>query len=73
MDEDPRENIEARSEALVRLLRTVLDEARQLLDEAPLDEQTAALAQSILRLQDEAERIAPDFRSENVRYGAANG
>jgi hypothetical protein len=69
----PTVDIDARSEALVRLLRTVLDEAHQLLNGAPVGEQTAALAETILRLQQEAERIAPDFRSKNLRFGASGG
>ncbi|WP_171127486.1 hypothetical protein [Sphingomonas sp. ID1715] len=67
------DDFEARSEALVRLLRTVLDEAHQLLSEAPVGEDTAALNETISRLQREAEQIAPDFRSENLRYGASRG
>ncbi len=67
----PISDLDARSEALVRLLRTVLDEAHQLLGEAPLGEETAALSETILRLQQEAARIAPDFRSENIRFGAS--
>ena len=70
---DPLSDLDARSEALVRLLRTVLNEAHQLLSEAPVGEETAALDDTIQRLQREAERIAPDFRSENVRYGASRG
>lgn len=66
-------DIELRSDALIRLLRTVLEEAHQLLSDAPMDEETARLNETIVRLQQEAERIAPDFPSEIIRYGAANG
>jgi hypothetical protein len=64
----PISDLDARSEALVRLLRTLLDEAHQLLSEAPMGEETAALNETILRLQQEAERIAPDFRSEKCPF-----
>jgi hypothetical protein len=66
-------NLTARSEALVRLLRTVLDEAHALLAAAPIGESTAALEETIARLQREAESIAPDFPSGKLRNGAARG
>ena len=47
MSVHPISDLDARSEALVRLLRTVLDEAHQLLGEAPLGEETAALSETI--------------------------
>ena len=71
MSVHPISDLDARSEALVRLLRTVLDEAHQLLSEAPLGEKTAALDETIQRLRKEAESIAPDFRSENLRFGVS--
>jgi len=67
------EPLDAQSEALVRLLRTVLDEARALLAAAPIGESTAALEETIARLQQEAESLAPDFPSGNLRNGAARG
>ena len=67
----PISDLDARSEALVRLLRTVLDEAHQLLSEAPVGEQTAALDETILRLRQELERIAPDYRGESLRFGVS--
>lgn len=67
------DTLAARSEALIRLLRTVLEEARSLVREAPLAEQSAALEETIVRLQREAEKLAPDFNDRNLRNGAARG
>ena len=64
---------EVRSEALVRLLRTVLDEASALVAAGPIGERSAALKETIDRLQREAESIAPDFPSGNLRNGVARG
>ena len=65
--------LDARSEALVRMLRTVLEETRTLLSAAPPGEQTATLKRTIARLQREAESLAPDFPTESLRNGAARG
>lgn len=66
-------SFDARSDALLRLLRTVLDEARALLAAAPIDEDTALLEETIARLQREAEALAPDFPNGNLQNGAARG
>jgi hypothetical protein len=68
-----QEALHAQGEALVRLLRTVLDEARGLLAAAPIGESTAALEETIARLQREAESMAPDFPSGKLQNGAASG
>jgi len=55
------------------LLRTVLNEAKALLAAVPIGESTAALEETIARLQQEAESLAPDFPSGKLRNGAARG
>lgn len=57
----------------MRLLRTVLEEARMIVRNAPIGEDVACLEETIARLQHEAESIAPDFPSGNLRNGAARG
>ena len=65
--------LDARGEALIRMLRTVLAETRSLLSAAPPGEQAAMLERTIVRLQREAESLAPDFPIETLQNGAARG
>jgi hypothetical protein len=59
---------------LFRRLRTLLEEARGLLQAAaPAGERFFMIEQSIARLEREAKLIAPDFGSGNVQNGPGMG
>jgi hypothetical protein len=57
------------AEPMIRLLRTVLDEARAVLQAAGPEEELLVLEQSIEQVQREAEALAPDFPCISIRNG----
>lgn len=61
------------AEAMIRLLRTVLDEARAVLQVAGPEERLLLLDQSIEQLQKKAKALAPDFPSVTVQNGSSPG
>jgi len=65
--------LDRQAEATVRRLRTVLEEARSVIQAAPDDDRVAWLEHAISQLQREAEYLAPDFPSEILRNGESEG
>ena len=60
-------------EPVIRLLRTVLEEARDVLHGAGGEQSLLLLEERIQRVQEEAALLAPDFPSVNVQNGASGG
>jgi len=67
-------NLDPKAEAALRLLRTVLDEARDMLRLLGTDEtQASMLERRIARAQQEAEALVPSFCTGMLRNGASGG
>ena len=65
--------LDRQTEATVRRLRTVLEEARGVIQAASEDDRLIRLDAAIAQLQREAEHLAPDFRTEMLRNGESDG
>jgi hypothetical protein len=63
--------LDPQTEAALRLLRTLLDEARAMLPLVGGETEALMLERRITHAQREAEAFVPNFRSVNLRNGAS--
>ena len=71
MPVSPPAPLDPRTEATVRRLRTLLEEARGMIQLVPDDALFASLDRRIEALQHEAEHLAPDFAAKTIRNGVS--